>query len=36
LPELKAILEYLDELAKVVSELKIIGRKALKGDAENA
>lgn len=35
LPDLREILEYLDELAKTVSELKIIGEKALNGGGTN-
>ena len=30
LPDLRGILEYLDELTKTVSELKVIGKKAMK------
>ena len=32
LPDLREILDYLDGLARTVSELKIIGEKALRGD----
>lgn len=35
LPDLREVLEYLDNLSKTVSELRIIGEKALKGGAGN-
>ena len=35
-PALKEVLDYLDGLAKTVSELKIIGKMALEGGGGNA